>query len=183
MTSESEDDIDEWAVEEWTRETTPFERVHAIVRRTDEPQSAGRIAERARVAEPTARKHLRTLVDAGAVTTESEGKTTLYRRSRTAVVTERAEQLLTEHSPGALAERVGELKTQLRDWRVEYGVESPEALARELSVADADTEIGSVVTEWQTTRRNLALAEAALAIAETTRWRDAPIEDDDAASA
>jgi len=36
-------------------------------------------------------------------------------------------------------------------------------------VADADKESGQVLSKWQTTRRNLALAQAALAISEATQ--------------
>lgn len=60
------------------------------------------------------------------------------------------------------------MKRRIRDWREEFGVDSPEELARELDVTDADTDHGTVLTEWQTTRRNLALAQAALAIGEAS---------------
>ena len=117
----------------------------------------------------TARKHLRTLADAGEVARTEDGATTLYRRSETAVVTEHAQSLLTEQSPEAIASGIAEMKSAIREWREEYGVDSPEEFARELAVADADDEHGAILTEWQTTRRNLALAQAALAIADAQR--------------
>lgn len=101
--------------------------------------------------------------------TVQDGRTTPYRRSETAVVTEHARALLDERTPEEIAEGVAELKTRIREWREEYGVDSPEAFARELDVDDADGEHGSVLTEWQTTRRNLSLAQAAVAIAEASR--------------
>lgn len=159
-------DVNEAVIEEWTAETTPFDRVYQVVRRTYELESADEIADRARVSPTTARKHLGSLADAGEVTTTRAGQTTRYRRSETAIVTERAEQLLSEHGRDDLSAGIAEMKSRLRAWREEYDVESPEEFARELDVADADTDRGAVLTEWQTTRRNLALAQAALAIDE-----------------
>lgn len=158
----------EAVTEAWTDDTTPFERVYAVVRRTYDPQSASEIADHARISSTTARKHLQILLDAGEITTEQDGQTTCYRRSETAIVTEHAQQLLSERTTEELATSITEMKAQIREWRDEYGVETPEEFARELDVVDADTDHGAVLTEWQTTRRNLALAQAALAIGEAS---------------
>ena len=61
------------------------------------------------------------------------------------------------------------MKAQIQEWREEYGVDSPEEFARELAIEDADSDYGALLREWQTTRRNLALAQATLAIGEATR--------------
>jgi len=162
-------DVNEAVVDEWVEETTPFERVYDVVRRTYDPQSADEIGERARVSPTTARKHLRTLEDAGEVTASQDGQTTLYRRSETAVVTEHAKALLAERTTEEIASGIAEMKATIRDWRDEYDVESPEEFARTMDVDDADDDRGALLTEWQTTRRNLALAQAALAIGEASR--------------
>ena len=162
-------DINDVVVEDWIEETTPFERVYEIIRRTYDPTSASQIADRARVSPTTARKHLRTLVDAGEVTTLQDGQTMLYRRSETGIVTEHAQSLLAERTPEEIASGVAEMKTQIQDWRDEHGVDSPEELARELDIEDVDSDYGALLRDWQTTRRNLALAQATLAIAEASR--------------
>ena len=162
-------DVNEIAAEEWVTETTPFERVNQVISQVYEPEAATAIADRARVSPTTARKHLRTLATAGEVTTSQDGQTTYYRRSETAIVTEHAQALLSEQSPEEIASGIAEMKTQIQEWRSEYGVDSPEEFARTLDVGDADTDYGTLLTEWQTTRRNLALAEAALAIGEASR--------------
>jgi len=164
-----ERDVNDIVVEEWIEETTPFERVYEIIRSTYDPTSASQIGDRARVSPTTARKHLRSLVDTGEVTTSQDGQTTLYRRSETGIVTEYAQSLLAERTPEEIASGITELKTQIQNWRDEYGVDSPEELARELDIEDADSESGTLLREWQTTRRNLALAQATLAIAEASR--------------
>ena len=162
-------DVNDVVEEEWVEETTPFERVYEIIRTTYNPRSAGQIADRARVSPTTARKHLRTLESAGEVTTSQDGQTTHYRRSETAIVTEHAQSLLAERTLEEIASGIADLKAQLQKWREEYGVDSPEEFARELDVADADSSHGAILREWQTTRRNLALAQAALAIGEASR--------------
>lgn len=162
-------ELNEVVVDEWVEETTPFERVYEIVRRTYDAESTDEIAERARVSPTTARKHLRTLVDAGEVATTQDGRTTRYRRSKTSIVTQHAQSLLAKRTPEEIASGIADMKTAIHEWREEHGVESPEEFARELDVADADSEQGAVLTEWQTTRRNLALAQAALAIGEANR--------------
>ena len=161
-------DINDVVVEDWIEETTPFERVYEIIRRTYDPTSASQIADRARVSPTTARKHLRTLVDAGEVTTLQDGQTMLYRRSETGIVTEHAQSLLAERTPEEIASGVAEMKTQIQDWRDEHGVDSPEELARELDIEDVDSDYGALLRDWQTTRRNLALAQATLAIGEAS---------------
>lgn len=162
-------DVNETVVEDWVEDTTAFDRVYEVVSRTYDPQSADELAERARVSPTTARKHLRTLTDAGEVTITEEGGATRYRRSETAIVTEHADRLLAERTPDEIAAGIAEMKATIREFREEHGVDSPEEFARELDVADADTDHGTVLTEWQTTRRNLALAQAALAIDEASR--------------
>jgi len=162
-------DVNDVVVEEWIEETTPFDRVYESIRTTYDPTSASQIADRARVSPTTARKHLQTLVDAGEVTTSQDGQTMLYRRSETGIVTEHAQSLLAERTPEEIASGIAEMKTQIQEWRDEHGVDSPEELARELDIEDADSDHGTLLREWQTTRRNLALAQATLAIAEATR--------------
>jgi DNA-binding MarR family transcriptional regulator len=154
--------------EEWVAETTPFERVYEIIRSAYDPASAREIADRARVSPTTARKHLRTLESAGEVKTSQDGQTTRYRRSETAIITEHAQSLLAERTPEEIASGIADMKAQIQKWRQEYGVDSPEEFARELAVDDADSDHGDLLTEWQTTRRNLALAQATLAIGEAS---------------
>ncbi len=161
-------DVNDVVEEEWVEETTPFERVYETIRRAYDPVSAGQIADRARVSPTTARKHLRTLESAGEVTTSQDGQTTRYRRSETAIVTEHAQSLLAEQTPEEIASGIADMKAQIQEWREEYGVDSPEEFARELDIDDADSDHGALLIEWQTTRRNLALAQATLAIGEAS---------------
>ena len=148
---------------DWTDETTPFERVRTVMKRTYHPQSAGDIADRAETTSTTARKHLQQLADSGFVETTStpEHEATLYNRSNESLVLEQARDILDRVDRDELATRVNEMHDDLQSYREEYGVESPEDAA--LLEADIDQE---TLQNWQTTRRNLGFAKVALALAD-----------------
>lgn len=166
MTTETWDDINEHARQTWQDETTPFERVYEVIEETREGASAAEIAERALVSEPTARRHCTALVNTGFAETESEGRTTLYKRDPDRVLMTRIRELRETASREEIVERVREMKRELRAYETEYDAQSPEALARDLD--SEETEGWNDLTDWQTTRRNLAIANAALAYDEAS---------------
>lgn len=160
------DDINDWVVEEWKAETTTAERVQTVLETTREPQTAREIAERARVSEPAARKHLKRLSNAGGpgVAIE-EGSTTRYKRDPDVARFTRIKIIADEATPGEVETAIREMKTEIREYEDSYGVTSPEELAREL---EPDDESGwNNVSAWKTTRTNLSFAKAALAFMET----------------
>ena len=165
MTEGRPADVNERVAAEWKADTTPGERVRSIIRRTYDPQSVATIAERALTTETTARKHLGILADDGFVEAVStpEERGTCYRRAPRSLVLERAQQILDSVDIDTLAARVTELSDTVREFEERAGAESPRAAA----VGDADLSADEV-TEWQTTRRNLKIARAALALADAT---------------
>lgn len=160
------DDINERVVEEWKAETTPFERVYEVVEGTREGQSAAEVAERARVSEPTARRHLKALVETGFAETEQDGRTTCYRRNEDRVLMTRIRELREGTDRGELIDGIRRMKAELDGYTDRYDAVSPEELARQLS--SDDTEGWEDLTAWRTTRRNLAIAQAALAYDEAS---------------
>jgi DNA-binding transcriptional ArsR family regulator len=158
-------DLNERVTDAWTTETSPAERVRTVMKRTYERHSVASIAERARTSETTARKHLKVLTEDGFVEAVSppDGRGTWYRRAPRSVVLERARQLLDSVDTETLSTSVAELRESVRAFEDETGAESPEAAA--LTDEEIDAE---VITQWQTTRRNLKLARAALALADAT---------------
>lgn len=157
------DDVNEQVRAEWREETTPFERVLAVMKRTYEPQSADETATRALTTPTTARKHLQQLADSGVVkpTAEPGRDATLYRRSKESLILEQARDILDEMDAETLATRIGEIQSQINEYRAEFGVDSPEEAA--VRGVDIDQQ---TLREWQTTRRNLGIARAALAVSE-----------------
>jgi DNA-binding IscR family transcriptional regulator len=174
------EDINEAVSDEWKSETTPYERVRHVIAHTYSPVSAETVAEDAQTSPKTARKHLNLLADEGfVVTATGEHGGTIYRRSPESLVVEQAADILEHVSIDELSTRIAEMREQLNDFRAEYGVESPEELSikqtnQTLSEAGSNqSEIDSeTLQEWQTTRRNLAFANAALSIANAERFVD-----------
>jgi DNA-binding IscR family transcriptional regulator len=173
-------DINKSAQDEWKAETTPYERVRHVIAHTYTPVSADAVAEDALTSPKTARKHLNALADEGfVVTSPGEHGGTTYRRSPESLVVEQAADILEHVSTDELVTRIGEMRDQLTEYRAEFGVDSPEELAVEQTnqtlgetpseQQDIDSE---TIQEWQTLRRNLAFANAALSIANAERFVD-----------
>lgn len=175
---ESFADINEKVGEEWEAQTTPYERVREVINRAYSPISAEAVADDARTSPKTARKHLEALADEGFVTTstsETGGKR--YQRSSESLVVEQAAEILAEISTDELRERVADMRETVREYQNEFGVESPEELSvTQTNEVLAETGTGSetidedTLQEWQTTRRNLAFANAALSIANAQKF-------------
>jgi len=158
-------EVNERVIEEWQADTSPGERVRTVMKRTYDAQSVATIAERALTSETTARKHLEALTEDGCVEAVSpaDKRGTWYKRAPRSVVLERAQQILDSVDVETLSARVTELRETVREFEDETGVESPYAAA--IDDTGLDT---AAVTEWQTARRNLKLARAALALADAT---------------
>lgn len=175
------EDINETVRAEWVEETTPYERIRAVVSRTDSPTAATKLAEEAATSPKTARKHLATLAEDGFVSTESgDHGATLYRRSSESLVVEQAAQILSELSTDELRKRIEEMREQIRSYQETYSVESPEAATVDRTndflgdATNTTTELDpETLREWQTTRRNLAFANAALSIANAQEFVEA----------
>jgi len=191
-------DVNEAVGEEWAAETTPYERVRAVVAQTYSPVSADAVADEARTSPKTARKHLEALAREGFVTTEpGEYGATTYRRSSESLVVEQAAELLERLSTDELAERIETMRERLADYRAEFGVESPEALsidrtnqalagdaatdtddsatttdALDSAASPTDAPSPETIREWKTLRRNLAFANAALSIGHAEAFVD-----------
>ncbi|MFC6723013.1 winged helix-turn-helix domain-containing protein [Halobium palmae] len=160
-------DINDHVTEEWKAETTPFERIYEVLEQTHDGQSAGKIAERALVSEPTARRHLKALVTTGFAATVQDGRTTLYRRDGDRVLQTRIRELRNQATRDEILDGIRRMKTEIREYEDEYDALSPEELARQLPT-DAGKEWEDV-TAWKTTRQNLAVAQAALAYDEASK--------------
>jgi DNA-binding transcriptional ArsR family regulator len=157
-----EGDLNEAVVEEWIDETTPFERVREVLLSTTEPQYAKELAERARVSEPTARKHLRILATAGVAETVETGRGMRYKRSRQTVVLRRISEIHADLSREELADGIRNLREQIRGYQDEYDATDPDDLSLRLEADDGDR--WTAVAEWRALERDLQVAQAALAL-------------------
>lgn len=174
------EDVNKTVEEEWVSKTTPYERVRHVIAHTYSPASADTVANDAQASPKTARKHLNTLADEGFVVTDTgEHGGTTYRRSPESLVVEQAADILEHVSIDELVTRIAEMRDQLNEYRTKYGVDSPEELTIEQtnqtlseSVSMQSDIDAKTIREWQTTRRNLAFANAALSIANAERFVD-----------
>ena len=166
MVDDTSKDINEHVKSEWKAETTPFERVYEIIEQTHDGQSAAAIADRALVSEPTARRHCSALVNTGFAETESDGRTTLYRKNADRILMSRIRELRQETTRDELLHGIREMKTDIRQYEDQYDVVSPEELAQKLDANQ--TEGWNDLSKWKTTRQNLAVAQAALAYSEAS---------------
>ena len=155
------ENVNERAREDWTDDTTPFDRVRSVMHTAYEPMTAAAVADQSLTSEQTARKHLRSLVEHGYVTETAtpDSKATLYRRAADSLALEQARRIRDETDVDTLSTRVVEMREQLREYGERFGANSPDAAVR--AHADIDPE---TLLEWRTTRRNLAFAEVALAL-------------------
>lgn len=172
------DDVNEAVGEEWEAETTPYERVREVISREYSPRSAETVAADARTSPKTARKHLTALAEEGFVATSTgDHGGTYYRRSPESLVMEQATDILSQVSVDELVNRIAAMRETISEFQTEYGVESPEELMVEhtnQTLSDASDNADGIdpdaLQEWQTTRRNLAFANAALSIANAERF-------------
>ncbi|WP_433625056.1 DUF7342 family protein [Halomicrococcus sp. NG-SE-24] len=173
-------DVNEAVGDDWEAETTPYERIRHVIAHTYSPVSADAVAEDARTAPKTARKHLNTLAEEGFVETETgEHGGTLYRRSPESLVVEQAADILEHVSTDELVARIQEMREQLSEYQSKFGVESPEELAVDqtnqalaASESTPDEPDPETIREWKTLRRNLAFANAALSIGNAEQFVD-----------
>jgi DNA-binding transcriptional ArsR family regulator len=152
-------DVNEAALEEWREETTAFDRVTTVIDTTTEPAFASAIAERARVAEPTARRHLKSLADVGRVLAVSADGGTKYKRSPTTLAMRRISGLHAHYSKPELQDSIEDLRAKLASLRDEHGVSDADDLATELEHGD---DSWSDVSRWRELEENLDIAKAAL---------------------
>lgn len=173
-------DVNEAVGEDWESETTPYERIRHVIAHTYRPVSAETVADDARTAPKTARKHLNTLADEGFVgTTTADHGGTLYHRSPESLVVEQAADILDNISTDELVARIQEMREQLTEYQEEFGVDSPEELAVDQTnqtLAESGSSGNEIdpetIREWKTLRRNLAFANAALSIGNAERFID-----------
>ena len=159
LTDPWEGDVNEAVVEEWKAETTAFDRVTTVVDSTSEPMFAKEIAERAAVAEPTARRHLKSLAEVGRVTAVPSNGGTRYKRSPSTLAMRRIAGLHAHYSKEGLQDAIADLREKLSTLREKHGVSDADDLATEMELGDdgwAD------VARMRDLEENLDVAKAAL---------------------
>jgi len=152
-------DVNKAVIEEWKEETTAFDRVTTVINATAEPAFAREIANRAAVAEPTARHHLKSLAEVGRVTAVSADGGTKYKRSPSTLAMRRISGLHATYSKAELQDAIADLRQKLASLRDKHGVSDADDLATELQLGDDGW---TDVSRWRELEENLDIAKAAL---------------------
>lgn len=158
----SEDDP---GVEAWKRQTSAFDRVESVASGLSRPRSASYIASEAHVAENTARGHLERLVRMNVLVRETTEGTAVYAPDPLHTRMQAIRDLFEEHDHGGLLDLKAALQAEIRDWREEYGVDSPEALRTRGADADSPEEtrtIARTANDWEIASYRLELVEEAI---------------------
>ena len=127
-------------VSTWKENASAFDRVRSVVSSGTDPQTAGEIADRARVAESTARAHLERLVEMGTGRTRSVEGTTKYLPDPAYARFRAVRDLVNEHSPAELTALVAEVKEQIETTEREYGGRSPRELRERAAGSETSAE-------------------------------------------
>jgi DNA-binding transcriptional ArsR family regulator len=159
LTEPWEGDVNEAVIEEWKEETTSFDRITTVIDATAEPAFAKEIAERAAVAEPTARRHLKSLAEVGRVAAVSADGGTKYKRSPSTLAMRRISGLHATYSKAELQDAIADLREKLASLRDKHGVSDADDLATELELGDDGW---TDVSRWRDLEENLDIAKAAL---------------------
>ena len=159
LTEPWEGDVNEAVIEEWKEDTTAFDRITTVIDATTEPAFAREIADRAAVAEPTARRHLKSLAEVGRVAAVSADGGTKYKRSPSTLAMRRISGLHATYSKAELQDAIADLREKLAALRGEYGVSDADDLATELELGD---DFWTDVSRWRELEENLDIAKAAL---------------------
>lgn len=152
-------------VENWKEHTTAFDRVQSVATTVSEPRQASYIADKAHVAENTAREHLERLVNLTVLQKTERTNGSFYSPDPLHIRIQTLRNLIDENDKEGLVELKIKLQSQIKEWRDEFSVDSPEELRTQ--VANTDTisetkELKKTASNWELTQYRLTIIEDAI---------------------
>lgn len=152
-------------VEAWQAKTSAFDRVRSVAEAASKPLSVAHIAEEARVSEDTAREHLERLEELSVLLKSEHEETTRYASDPLYSRLQTLRDLIDNNDRDELVALKDDLQDEIREWRNEYGVDSPEGLRK--FVADTNTaaetrDIQHSARNWELVSYRLSIVEEAL---------------------
>jgi len=152
-------------VDTWKEQTSAFDRVQSVATTLDQPATAGAIAEKAHVAENTARAHLDRLVEMNVLLKHEREDPVIYEPDPLHTRMQTMRDLLDDHDHDSLLELKADLQDRVTDIRDEYDADVPETLREQASDATNPTEtrvIRQAANDWELLRYRLTLVEDAI---------------------
>ena len=149
------------------RQTTGEDRVRMVARQLSEPQTANWIASEAGWSHEPTKRVLERLVDDGILHRDESGThTTYYPDYRRQAMQEAMRLRDSGHTVEELTDRLANMKTQIRDWEDEFGVESPNqlrgTLADESLDGDEEDRRREIAREWEHLQRRIQIVGFAI---------------------
>jgi DNA-binding Lrp family transcriptional regulator len=138
-----------------------------VARQLSEPRTVNWIASEAGWSHEPTKRVLKRLVDAGILHRDESGThTTYYPDYRRQAMQEAMRLRDNDHTVEELTDRLGEMKAQIRDWKDEFGVESPNqlrgTLVDEALGADEENRRREIAREWGHLQRRLKIVGFAI---------------------
>lgn len=149
------------------RQTTGEDRVRMVARQLSEPRTVNWIAEEAKWSHKPAKRVLERLVDDGVLRRNDSGAHTTYAPDYRQQAMQEAMRLRDgERTVEELTDQLAEMKSQIRAWEDEFGVESPNQLRATL----ADAELGAdeedrrrdIARDWEHLQRRIQIVGFAI---------------------
>jgi len=161
----TEDESDPESLRE--RRTTGEDRVRMVARQLSEPRTANWIASEAGWSHEPTKRVLERLVDDGILHRDEKGTHTTYLPDYRRQSMQEAMRLRDSgHTVEELTDRLGDMKTQIRDWKDEFDVESPNqlrgTLADESLDATEEQRRREVAREWEHRQRRIQIVGFAI---------------------
>lgn len=146
----------------WEGDNDAFGRVYETILGISEYTGYNDIAEIARCAPNTAKKHLKRLNQMGIAECQSSHWSLAFRRNDAYLEWRKVTQIAEEHSVQYLAERVRKLETKESELQEEFGVEGPDTASVYASNSDRPIhELMQAIGTWNGIQRDIRLYEAA----------------------
>ena len=149
------------------RQTTGEDRVRMTARQLSEPRTVNWIASEAGWSHEPTKRVVERLVDDGILHRDESGThTTYYPDYRRQAIQEAMRLRDSGHTVEELTDRLADMKTQIRDWKDEFGVESPNHLrgtvADESLNAEAEERRREIAREWEHLQQRIQIVGFAI---------------------
>ncbi|OYR79801.1 hypothetical protein DJ84_09125 [Halorubrum ezzemoulense] len=149
------------------RQTTGEDRVRMTDRQLSEPRTVNWIASEAGWSHEPTKRVLKRLVDDSILHRDESGThTTYYPDYRRQAIQEAMRLRDSGHTVEELTDRIADMKTQIRDWKDEFGVGSPNQLrgtvADESLDGEGEERRREIAREWEHLQRHIQIVGFAI---------------------
>lgn len=155
-----------WGTERWKQETKGIERIIDVTLASNEPRTAGWIAEEALVSEQTTREHLELLADLGVVAATTTRGVTKYRPDATWMRFQRVSAMVERYDRDELLDQVEAAKERINEAEQRYEVDTPDELRAKAASPSTTSEqvedFRKVAAEWDAILDELDAVQEAL---------------------